>query len=198
MGVLGGSGGVGASAFAAVLARACAPSTLVDCDAVGGGVDVLLGMEASAGVRWSGIAVDGGQLDPAALDAGVPHWCGVRVVAADGAVDPGALVEVVGAAEQLGTVVLDLPRSPSELRDRAAWLCTLLVVVSAVSVRGLAAARALVRSLPDVPVGLVTRAASTGSPVGVPVLGVASEIDPQRPARPLLELAAGILDGVSA
>src|SRR5579875_2141374 len=81
--VLGGSGGVGASTFAAALATAAGRAVLVDCDPLGGGIDVLLGVEAVPGARWSGLRVNGGRLDPHALDEGLPRWRDVRVLAAD-------------------------------------------------------------------------------------------------------------------
>jgi len=67
LGVVGGSGGVGASTFAAVLAAVTGRAMLVDLDVVGGGIDVLLGIEDVAGARWSGLRVGGGRLDPALL-----------------------------------------------------------------------------------------------------------------------------------
>jgi secretion/DNA translocation related CpaE-like protein len=54
--VLGGSGGVGASTLAATLACLAAgragDAALVETDAVGGGIDLLLGAEAAGGWRW--------------------------------------------------------------------------------------------------------------------------------------------------
>ena len=69
-GVVGGSGGVGASTFAAVLAAVTARAMLVDIDVVGGGIDVLLGIEDVPGARWSGLRVGGGRLDPGSLADG--------------------------------------------------------------------------------------------------------------------------------
>ena len=60
--VVGGSGGVGASTFAAALATAAAPATLIDLDPVSGGIDVLLGIEDVPGARWSGLRLEGGRL----------------------------------------------------------------------------------------------------------------------------------------
>ena len=51
IGVVGGSGGVGASVFAAVLAATAAVlggrALLIDLDVTGGGVDVTLGLESA-------------------------------------------------------------------------------------------------------------------------------------------------------
>ena len=83
VGVIGGSGGVGASSFASVLAAAAVPSVLIDLDLAGGGADVLLGIEAVPGARWSGLQLDGGRLDPALLADGLPRWRDVAVLAAE-------------------------------------------------------------------------------------------------------------------
>ena len=67
IGVVGGCGGAGASTFACVLAATAAtgwPAVLVDLDPVAGGIDVLLGIEAVPGARWSGLRLGGGRLDP--------------------------------------------------------------------------------------------------------------------------------------
>ncbi|MCW2496987.1 hypothetical protein [Jatrophihabitans sp.] len=163
VGVVGGSGGSGASTFAAALATCLGgPSVLVDVDPVGGGIDVLLGIEGSSGARWSELHLGGGRLDPAVLDAGLPRWGEVRVLAADTAPAPEAVPQVLEAAVELGPVVLDVPRAPGELRDAALRCCHLVAVVAYGSVAGIAAARRVIASLPDVPVGVVLRRGSVG------------------------------------
>jgi hypothetical protein len=67
VGVVGGSGGVGASTFAAVLALGAAratrgPAVLIDLDPIGGGIDVLLGVQSIPGLRWSGVSGAGSPL----------------------------------------------------------------------------------------------------------------------------------------
>jgi hypothetical protein len=205
VGVLGGSGGVGASSFAAVLARA-GHATLVDLDPVGGGVDVLLGVEEVPGARWSGLRLDGGYLDPQLLAEGLPRWNSVPVLAADGATPSGEQIgQVLGAARSRGPVVLDLPRAPTAERDLAARRCALTVVVVSAQLRPLAAAQAVVCSLPDVAVGLVIcrgaiRPEQAAVFVGAPLLGVLRQ--PVRPAdsggspRAAARVADGILDGL--
>jgi hypothetical protein len=209
--VLGGSGGTGASSLAAALAAVAARAVLVDLDPVGGGIDVLLGIEDVPGARWSGLRLDGGRLDPELLQQGLPRWGCVPVLAADVAPpDAAAVGQVLDAAEVLGLVVLDLPRAPSEVRDSAAGRCAFVAVVVGGGVRDLAAARAVVSSLPDVPVGLVLRrgpvavgaaAASVGAPVlGVlPPLGRARHVlDPRRLPRTDARMVRGILGGLTA
>ena len=62
--VVGASGGVGASTFAAALARTqCAAvgrALLIDAHAYSGGLDLLLGVEAEAGARWPELTVGDG------------------------------------------------------------------------------------------------------------------------------------------
>lgn len=209
VGVLGGSGGVGASSFAALLADAARPAMLIDLDVLGGGVDVLLGIEHAPGARWSGLRVDGGRLDPQVLLDGLPRWRSVAVLAADDdAPDLSAALQVIDVAGRLGSVIADLPRSPSPLRDRVLLRCELCVLVARAEVRELAAARALLRSLPPVSVGAVLRrgalpAADAADVLAVPLLGQLPPADQvpapaQRPSRTFSRVAGGVLDGLVA
>jgi hypothetical protein len=202
VGVLGGSGGVGASTFAAALAEVAAPSVLVDLDAMGGGIDVLLGIETVAGARWSGLQVDGGHLDPALLADGLPRWRSVAVLAADAEPSAAAALQVVESAGALGPVVLDLPRAPCAVRDPLVSRCALCVLVAAAEVRELTAARAVVASLPDAALGVVLRRGSLPSAdavawLGVPLLGLLPPLArPSSPSRVTARVAAGVLDGL--
>jgi secretion/DNA translocation related CpaE-like protein len=205
IGVLGGSGGVGSSTFAAALADAAGQATLVDLDPVGGGVDVLLGIEDLPGARWSALHLDGGYLDPAQLAGRLPRRRGVAVLAADVAPPgPGAVEQVVAAAAESGPVVLDLPRAPSPVRDAGLEACTLCVVVAAAEVRALVAAGAVLRSLPDVPTGVVLRRGGLATVeamplLGVPLLGVLPPADRAGGApRAAARIASGVLDGLVA
>jgi hypothetical protein len=207
VGVLGGSGGVGASTFAAALATSAGRSVLIDCDPVGGGIDVLLGIETQPGARWSGLRVEGGRLDPQLLAEGLPRWRAVGVLAADVAPAPAAVGQVAEAAAELGVVVLDLPREPGPLRDAALACCRLCVVLASARIAALAAARA---TLPvGVPLGVVLRRASRVAAVpsvdaarmlGAPLLGAlpasdGSDLGADLP-RAMLRVAAGVLDGL--
>ena len=75
--VIGGRGGAGASILAgglAVTAVAAGHRTLlVDADALGGGLDLLLGWEQIDGLRWSALADAGGRVDTPALLRALPH-----------------------------------------------------------------------------------------------------------------------------
>jgi hypothetical protein len=211
IGVVGGSGGVGASSFAAVLAAVAGPAVLVDLDGAGGGLDVLLGIEAVGGARWSGLHLAGGRLDPGDLVGGLPGWGPVVVLAADVVVDdPGAVVQVLGAAAAAGPVVVDLPRADTAARAAALLMCELAVVLARADVGGLVAAHLVAAGLSDRPRGVVLRRGEVAGPraaevVGCPLLGTLPPLgrarpplDPWRPPRAAARVATGILRGVPA
>lgn len=201
IGVVGGSGGVGASTFAAVVATVTG-AMLVDLDASGGGIDVLLGVEAAPGARWSGLRVAGGRLDPAALADGLPRAGPCPVLAADAAPSPGAARQVIATAAAAGPVVLDLPRGAGLLCAAGVGCCDLLVVVARGDVCGVVAARAVAAGL-SAPTGVVVRrgavaASEAAALVGVPLLGVVPDrcFDPLRAPRAVRKVAGGVASAV--
>jgi secretion/DNA translocation related CpaE-like protein len=140
--VVGGSGGVGASGFAAACALAAAPALLVDCDPLGGGLDALLGIEAEPGPRWSGLREAKGRLSASTLREALPGLDGVAVLAHDGAAVPGAaLAAVVSAGLESGSVVLDLPRTGAGWLLESGVRVDELLLVVADDVAGVLAAR---------------------------------------------------------
>lgn len=185
-------GGAGASVLAALLAALAkrsfgdVRSYLVDCDAFGGGVDVLLGSEGTPGPRWGEVRVRGDDLDASVLSDGLPRWGPVSFLAADGLtdIDPGALATVVSAASRAGPVVLDVPRWAQRLRESIAPLLDLVVVVLPAEVRAVTACGVLLSgrfggAFDPARVTLVLRGSSravapdsVASLLGVPVSGV--------------------------
>lgn len=210
IGIVGGSGGVGASSFAAVLAVVAGRSLLVDLDAASGGVDVVLGIEALPGVRWSGLQVGGGRLDPHELFERLPRWATASVLAADAReLDPDAVRQVLVTARAEGTVVVDLPRAACAERAAALLHCDVVVVLARADVSGLVGAHAIAASLPDIPLGMVTRrdcvsGADAAELVGCPLLGELPglrspwALDAARPPRTHVRVAAGVLRGLGA
>ena len=209
VGVVGGSGGVGASSFAAVLAAVAGETMLVDLDVTGGGIDVTLGVETVPGARWSGLRVAGGRLDAGALVAGLPRWGRVAVLGADvPELDPGAVGQVLGVARRAGPVIVDLPRGTCPERAAALLHCDLVVVVARSDVAGLVAAHAVASALPELPTGLVARRGEVATQdaaalVGCPLLGELpalsssrAELHPQRLPRAPARVAAGVLSGL--
>lgn len=154
VGVVGGSGGAGATTLACALAQwhaARAPTMLVDADPLGPGLDRLLGMEDVPGVRWEGLVDTAGRLGARALREGVPRrdhlgvltWSGLRR-----RLDvPTARRILPAAVRGHDLVVLDLARQGTaalaELVDR----CDDLLVVTPATVPGLAATARLVADL---------------------------------------------------
>jgi secretion/DNA translocation related CpaE-like protein len=148
IGVLGGSGGVGASSLTAAIAACAGLAVLVDLDVHGGGIDVLLGIEKDPGTRWSGLHSDGGRIDPGEVSEALPRWGEISVLSCDREELPAAAVgSVLVAARALGPVVVDLGRSVSTARDVALADCDLVAVVVRATVPGVAAAARVVARL---------------------------------------------------
>ena len=116
------NGGVGTSVFAALLALALAQEgnrvALADATATHGGFDVLLGLEADTGMRWSDVEAPMGRLDPEALSHELLHWEGIDVLSADpwnGMIPQPWEVDAAfrALAEAEDYVIVDSPASPS-------------------------------------------------------------------------------------
>jgi secretion/DNA translocation related CpaE-like protein len=211
IGVVGGSGGVGASSFAAVLALLAGSAVLVDLDVCGGGIDVVMGLEEVPGARWSGLRLAGGRLDPKVLVTGLPRAGRCAVLAADTpTLDPGAVLQVLDAAASLGTVIADLPRAFCAERAAALLRCRLVVIVTRGDVAGVVAAHAVASALPELPAGVVVRqgevpGAAAAEVVGAPLLGILPELRPGgfaldrgRLPRRARQVAAGVLAGIAS
>ncbi|MFN2494307.1 MAG: septum site-determining protein Ssd [Pseudonocardiaceae bacterium] len=151
--VLGGRGGAGASVFATAVAVAAVGSgrraLLVDCDALGGGLDLALGAERVAGLRWSGLALGGGRVAAAALHSALPaprlgDRAGLTVLSCDRnspGPDGAAVRTVCDAGRRAGeTVVCDVPRHPCEPGTAALESADLAILILPAEVRACAAA----------------------------------------------------------
>jgi secretion/DNA translocation related CpaE-like protein len=161
--VVGGRGGAGASVLVAAVGllavRRGERVLAVDCDPLGGGLDLLLGVEQVDGLRWPDLSLAGGRVPAAALHAALPAanlpaaaGSGPLTVLACGrdgeSPAAGAVGSVLDAGRRAGdTVVCDLPRHlPAEASvalDRA----DLVVLVVPAEVRGCAAAVPVARRL---------------------------------------------------
>lgn len=161
IGVLSGCGGAGASTFAAVLAGcATPPAFLLDCDPLGGGIDVLLGCEQLPGPRWGQVRLRGGPLDPQVLLTGLPRWHQVRFLAADSPPTDVAVDAVIEAASAVAPTVLDLPRTASPVRAAALRRCDLVVLVTPAEVRAVTATAMIAPGLDPSRTALVVRGSS--------------------------------------
>jgi secretion/DNA translocation related CpaE-like protein len=166
--VIAGRGGAGSSLFAAALAQAAADALLIDLDPWGGGIDLLLGSEATTGLRWPDLAVQGGRLSwPAVRDA-LPRHRGVSVLSGtrhEHELVASTVDAVVDAGRHGGvTVVCDLPRRLTDAVVTALETADLVVLVSQCDVRACAATAAMapVLSAANPNIGVVVRGPSPG------------------------------------
>ncbi|MFJ9647951.1 septum site-determining protein Ssd [Streptomyces sp. NPDC101206] len=149
VGVIGGSGGAGASTLACALAvraaRAGERTILIDGDPLGGGMDVLLGGESAEGLRWPDLAGSRGRVGAGALEESLPELHALRVLSWDRGervvVPPAAMRSVVAAARRRGgVVVVDLPRRVDEAVAEALAQLDLVLLVVPGELRAVAAA----------------------------------------------------------
>ncbi|MEU6643299.1 septum site-determining protein Ssd [Saccharomonospora sp. NPDC046836] len=191
--VLGSRGGAGASVLAAgvglTAAKAGEAVLLVDCDPLGGGIDLLLGTELAAGLRWPELRVQAGRVAMSALDAALPARRygdgGLAVLSCDRD-GPGPTADAAGAVVDAGRragrmVVCDLPRQRGPVADAVLRRADLVVVVVPAEVRACVAAARVIAGLGDchervrvvvrgpAPGGLAV--ADVADAVGVPALG---------------------------
>jgi secretion/DNA translocation related CpaE-like protein len=148
VGVVGGRGGAGASTLVGALGLAAMRQgirpLLVDADPLGGGLDLLLGAEDTAGPRWPDLARTRGRLAPDSLGSALPDVGQVLVLSWDRGdvtvVEPAAMRAVLDAgARESGFVVVDLPRPDAAAEVALARADQVLLVVPA-EVRAVAAA----------------------------------------------------------
>lgn len=151
--VVGASGGVGASVLAVALARQAARSdlrcVLVDADATGGGLDLVVSSEPLVGSRWADLAQARGRLASSALIDALPRYGEVALLShgtepVDVAAE--AMTSVIAAARGgSDLVVLDLPRQL--LDDALAEHIDIVVLVVANRLRAVNAGASMLRLL---------------------------------------------------
>lgn len=150
--VIGGRGGAGATTLAAALAVTAARqglrSLLVDGDPLGGGIDLVLGGEDTAGLRWPDLASAGGRVSGVALRDALPRVGRsneLTVLSWDRGdaltVPPDAMRSVLAAARRTSDlVVVDLPRRLDAAGEVAVGAAALTLLVVPAEVRATAAA----------------------------------------------------------
>src|SRR4051812_29241920 len=220
IGVVGGSGGSGATTFACALAQIAArrgPAVVIDADPFGPGVDRVLGLDLVDGVRWDVLGHTTGRLSARALRDSLPRRDGVAALSWYAGSHPRPL-QAFAAREALSaarrghdTVVVDLPRASDPLTDEIAARCDHVLVVVVSTIAGVASAMRT-RGRFDDPgaLGLVVRGCGMDDDalvraVGAPVVhrmgdqrGLAESVDlglgPVRSRRgPLGRAAASVL-----
>lgn len=195
-------GGAGASTLAVATALAAVDSDervlLVDIDELGAGLDLALGVEARAGLRWQDLTFDQGAVSGASLRNALPRF-NERLALVTGRRDDtrplgqGPVLAAVDAGRAHGDLIIaDLPRVDNPVVRAVAESAELVVVVTTPTVAGTAAARLLIARLltacPRVemvirgpsPGGL--RAAQVAEAVGVPLIATCRP-DPRLPMR---------------
>ncbi|MGI8645879.1 MAG: septum site-determining protein Ssd [Nocardioides sp.] len=151
VGVVGGSGGAGATTFACALGQVGArsgPAILVDLDPLGPGLDRVLGLEQHDGVRWDALQQTTGRLSARSLHDAVPRRSGLGVLTwpsgPPGTTQAFAVREAMSAARRgHDLVVADLPRAADPLVAEVIARCDLLLVLTVPTVTGVAAAARL-------------------------------------------------------
>ncbi|WP_322937584.1 septum site-determining protein Ssd [Nocardioides bizhenqiangii] len=167
IGVIGGSGGAGATTFACALGQGAAragDAVVIDCDPQGPGLDRMLGLERTDGFHWDALCQTTGRLSARALRDALPRAGSLGVLswyvgAGAQTLQAFAVREALSAARRgHDTVVVDLPRTSDRLVDEIAARCDRLLVVTIGTVLGVSAAarmRARLAGHPDV--GVVLR-----------------------------------------
>lgn len=172
--VAGGSGGIGTSTLAAGLAWAAAEEgrrvALVDLDAGGGGLDLLLGLEQQPGRRWPALLDADGFLGD--LHEQLPRLGSLAVLShARGPlsdVGPPAVTAVLRSLRRThDLVVLDAGARPSAAEPAAVRGCDGAVLVCSPDLRGVAGAAQRMRGIDaQVPLAVVVSRMRPGSHSG--------------------------------
>lgn len=172
IGVIGGSGGAGATVFAAALAQMATASgrtLLVDADPLGAGIDRVLGLEASDGIRWDSLLQTTGRLSSRSLREALPRSRGLSVLTwptdRPASLQAFAMREVLSAGRRgFDAVVVDLPRHREAVVDETINRCDHVVLVSTLTVPGVSSAARMAHRLPEMTPSrhLVTRGNRAG------------------------------------
>ncbi|MFE6863890.1 septum site-determining protein Ssd [Nocardia sp. NPDC057668] len=152
--VAGACGGAGASTLAAAVALAAAVrqhgrTLLVDAAPFGGGLDLLLGLERTPGLRWPDLVIENGRVSAAALHEALPGAAGAAVLScgrATPAVElaPAAVRAVVEAGRAAGDlVVCDLSTERGPHADHILDTADLVILLVPARLRATAAAEAV-------------------------------------------------------
>jgi secretion/DNA translocation related CpaE-like protein len=191
--VVGSAGGAGCSSLAAALAwhhnERSGAGVLVDLDPWGGGIDLMLGAEASQGARWDELAGIGARVDERILLQALPTADGLPILSWPPAseVEPDAVAvgHVLDAlSRSSAVVVVDAGRGVDVRSSIAFTRAATAVVLVPLRVRAVSAARRVLQRLPQhveplvvarepAPAGL--RPEDLASALGVPVIATLAD-----------------------
>lgn len=213
VGVVAGSGGVGATTFACALglcAAADGPTVLVDLDPLGPGVDRVVGLDAvvdeSRGARWDLLVGSHGRLGSRSFRDALPVKDSLAVLTwAPGPpvpLDPASVREVLSAAQRgHELVVVDLPRRVDDVGAEVVSRCDRVLVVVEPTVAGVASAGKVVASLRPLneELAVVVRTAGVAVPADhvadILELPLVAEVPTQRRLAEHLDLGLGPVHG---
>lgn len=156
VGVVAARGGGGASTLTAALAMTAArhgvATLLVDADPLAGGIDLVVGCEDLAGLRWPGVARTSGRVSAAALRGALPTVDELPVLSWDrgaaAAVDGPTMRSILSAGQRGSRFLLvDLPRRLDDGAAEASACCDVLLLVCPTDVRSIAGAGRLMLAL---------------------------------------------------
>ncbi|AKS12567.1 septum site-determining protein Ssd [Corynebacterium pseudotuberculosis] len=150
--VMGAVGGTGTSTLASAIALNCENAVLIDADPSSGGVDLLLGIEESPGMRWNDLALRQGDVRSNDLIAAFPktsQGLPVLTVARGNdahTIDDATLNAVIRSLRGHTSVVVDLLRETS-IADSALDAADCVVLCIPAEIRAVAAAERLVQQM---------------------------------------------------
>jgi secretion/DNA translocation related CpaE-like protein len=157
--VVGGRGGAGASVFAAAVGLTVLgggeSTLLIDCDPLGGGLDLVLGAETESGLRWPDMRLRAGRVAASSLHSALPGRTRgeARLTLLSGAregtgPEPDAVAAVLEAGRRAGeTVICDLSRDLGGGARAALERADLTVIVAPAEVRASVGAKLVARRL---------------------------------------------------
>ncbi len=194
VGIIGGSGGAGATTTAIWLAQAAAShgisTMLIDGDPWGGGLELAVTADDISGLRWPDFAETKGSIDPIQFRDSLPiaggfaylSWPGTRDAVPSP--DAGAVAAVMDAARRsFELIVVDIGRS-GEGMATLAWDCDRLLLQALAHLKSAVAAARILQELPPVDAGLLIRGNSATSldasliadSLGLPLVGQVPEL----------------------
>lgn len=157
LGVVGATGGVGASTLACWLAQEFsetgAPTAVVDADPGAAGLDLVLGTESEDGLRWPELHQFSGAVAADQLWAAMPSAGSLRYLSWDrqgthaSSVPVGTVIHALRSAATYLVVDLNADR----LEEQAQW-CSTVLVLTPRTVRGVLAATLAVQRCGEIPV----------------------------------------------
>lgn len=149
--VISAHGGAGATVLAAAVASAASDAgesvLLLDVDDLGGGLDLILGIEDRPGLRWQDLTLEGGAVNCQALHRALPRandrlWVLTGHRDHRSPIRADAVLATIDAARGHGDlIVIDLPRADTDVVRGAVESVDLVVLLTTPTVAGCAAAR---------------------------------------------------------